>query len=90
METNIISELQPLFCSRAALLKAQDKMDSNPDMDCQLLIRFADGSQAPLPIKRAGIASIIALEKYTVEGDIDKTINPTAEGETETTDQTNE
>ena len=45
MAKDLISELQPLFCSRASLLQAQDKLNSNPDMDCQMRLRFADGSE---------------------------------------------
>ena len=53
MTTNQITELQPLFCSRASIVKAQDKLNDNPDMDCQLRLRFADGSKVALKIKRA-------------------------------------
>lgn len=52
MAKDFIPELQPLFCSRASLLQAQDKLTNNPDMDCQMRLRFADGSEVALKIKR--------------------------------------
>ena len=52
MVKDFIPELQPLFCSRASLLQAQDKLTNNPDMDCQMRLRFADGSEVALKIKQ--------------------------------------
>ena len=59
MTKDFIPELQPLFCSRASLLQAQDKLTNNPDMDCQMRLRFADGSEVALKIKRATIETSI-------------------------------
>ena len=32
MTTNQITELQPLFCSRASVVKAQEKLNDNPEL----------------------------------------------------------
>ena len=70
MTKDFIPELQPLFCSRASLLQAQDKLNSNPDMDCQMRLRFADGSEVALNIKRADIEDIIRDHISNVESSI--------------------
>lgn len=70
MDNQIISDLQPLFCTRASLLKAQEKMNDNTELDCQLVLRFADGTQQPLNIKRADIENMLLVRIYSVEQDI--------------------
>ena len=70
MAKDFIPELQPLFCSRASLLQAQDKLTNNPDMDCQMRLRFADGSEVALKIKRADIENIISDHISNVESSI--------------------
>lgn len=70
MAKDFIPELQPLFCSRASLLQAQDKLTNNPDMDCQMRLRFADGSEVALKIKRADIESLISEQVSNVESSI--------------------
>lgn len=42
MEQSKILELQPLFCTRASLLQAQEMLEQNAELDCQLRLRFAD------------------------------------------------
>ena len=70
MTKDFIPELQPLFCSRASLLQAQDKLNNNPELDCQMRLRFADGSQVALNIKRADIENIISDHISNVESSI--------------------
>ena len=77
MAKDLISELQPLFCSRASLLQAQDKLNSNPDMDCQMRLRFADGSEVALNIKRNDIESLISEQVSNVESSINNALNAT-------------
>lgn len=75
MAKDFIPELQPLFCSRASLLQAQDKLTNNPDMDCQMRLRFADGSEVALKIKRADIVSLLSHSLMLVENDINDTLD---------------
>lgn len=75
MTKDFISELQPLFCSRASLLQAQDKLTNNPDMDCQMRLRFADGSEVALNIKRADIEDIVSERIDTIESSIHSTLD---------------
>jgi len=65
MVKDFIPELQPLFCSRASLLQAQDKLTNNPDMDCQMRLRFADGSEVALKNKRTHIKNTITKHNDT-------------------------
>lgn len=74
MTENLIPELQPLFCSRASLVQAQDKLTNNPDMDCQMRLRFADGSEVALKINRSDIEDIIAEHISTIETSIQSTL----------------
>lgn len=75
MTTNQITELQPLFCSRASIVKAQDKLNDNPDMDCQLRLRFADGTEVALLISRTDIVSLLSHSLMSVENDINDTLD---------------
>lgn len=75
MTKDFIPELQPLFCSRASLLQAQDKLTNNPYMDCQMRLRFADGSEVALKIKRTDIENIITEHIGTIETSIHKTLD---------------
>lgn len=75
MAKDFIPELQPLFCSRASLLQAQDKLTNNPDMDCQMRLRFADGSEVALKIKRTDIENIITEHIGTIETSIHSTLD---------------
>lgn len=70
MTTDFIPELQPLFCSRASLLQAQEKLNNNSNMDCQMRLRFADGSEVALKIERADIENIITEHINSVESSI--------------------
>lgn len=70
MEPEIISYLQPKFCSRAALLNAQKKIKENPSMDCRLVMQFDDGSLVPMPTKRADIVTLIDQQLVSIEADI--------------------
>lgn len=70
METSKISNLQPLFCSRAALVKVENRLNESPNADCQLTLRFNDGSMLPLLFNRETIVDIIAAQKTKVEADI--------------------
>lgn len=72
MDDNLIQTLQPLFCSRAALVAAQQKLNDNPELDCQLRLLFADGTVHPLPIKREDIESLIQTAKSDVEAAINE------------------
>lgn len=72
METSMISTLQPLFCSRAALVKAQNRMThylaDYPEMDCQLVLQFGDGAMCPLSgISRDDIEELLAARLAHVE-----------------------
>lgn len=82
MAKDLIPELQPLFCSRASLLQAQDKLTNNPDMDCQMRLRFADGAEVALKIKRADIENIITEHIGTIETIIHKTLDEIVTEET--------
>lgn len=75
MAKDFIPELQPLFCSRASLLQAQDKLTNNPDMNCQMRLRFADGSEVALKIKRTDIENIITEHIGTIETSIHSTLD---------------
>lgn len=70
MEPEIISYLQPKFCSRAALLNAQKKLNENPSMDCRLVMQFDDGSLTPMPTKRADIVKLVDEQLISIEADI--------------------
>lgn len=75
MAKDFIPELQPLFCSRASLLQAQDKLTNNPDMDCQMRLRFADGTEVALLISRTDIVSLLSHSLMSVENDINDTLD---------------
>ena len=82
MAKDFIPELQPLFCSRASLLQAQDKLTNNPDMDCQMRLRFADGSEVALKIKLDDIENIITEQIGTIETSIHSTLDEIVTEET--------
>ena len=82
MQKDFIPELQPLFCSRASLLQAQDKLTGNPDMDCQMRLRFADGSEVALNIKRADIESLIEKQVSDIEVKINEMLDGIVSEET--------
>lgn len=86
MEPEIISFLQPKFCSRAALLQVQEKLNKNLEMDCQLFIRFSDGSHLPLPTKRKDIETLLSEQLSTIEQEISETIDASIDGSTDTPD----
>lgn len=79
METSKISSLQPLFCSRAALVKVENRLNENPNADCQLMLRFNDGSMLPLLLNRETIVGIIAAQKENVEAGITSLLNDNTE-----------
>lgn len=69
MEKPIISELQPLFCSRASIIKAKETMAST-NLDCQLRLRIADGRDIALNIDRNNIGVILDTQLNAVEESI--------------------
>lgn len=83
MDTTKISDLQPLFCSRAALVKVENKMSDYPDADCRLSLQFNDGSMLPLPLGRNEIVSLIASQKDKIEASIGELLDA-SENETTT------
>lgn len=84
MTKDLISELQPLFCSRASLAQAQQAIKNNPHLDCQMRLRFADGLEIALNIKRADIEEIIDDQLSKVETSINNMLD---ENETEETEE---
>ena len=78
MQKDFIPELQPLFCSRASLLQAQNKLNDNPNMDCQMRLRFADGSEVVLNIRRTDIENIITESVGNIETSINNTLTEIA------------
>lgn len=85
MDTTKISNLQPLFCSRAALVKAENKMNDNPDMDCRLCLQFNDGTVHPLPMQRKDIETLIASQKEKIEARINELADAAESSSDETT-----
>lgn len=67
MEKEIIKSLQPLFCTRASLLQAQDKLTGKPDVDCQMRLRFANGAVLALNLTRDEIERMISSSLNAVE-----------------------
>lgn len=79
---DFIPELQPMFCSRASLVEAQDKLTKYDDLDCQLRLRFANGNDMPLKISRADIETIISDLLEDVEANIQKKLDAIVNEET--------
>lgn len=77
---DLIPELQALFCSRASLLEAKDKLNRHKDLDCQIRLRFANGHDMPLKISRTGIETIIddhlAEVETSIQKKLDAVVNP--------------
>lgn len=71
MEQSKILELQPLFCARASLLQAQEMLEQNAELDCQLRLRFANGYEIPLKVKRTEIETLIEIQKTATEKHIE-------------------
>lgn len=71
MEQSKILELQPLFCTRASLLQAQEMLEKNAELDCQLRLRFANGHEVVLKVERADIETLIDIEKTATEKKIE-------------------
>ena len=71
MEKEIINSLQPLFCTRASLLQAQDKLTGNPEIDCQMRLRFANGAELTLNLTRDDIERMISSSLNAVETNIE-------------------
>ena len=67
MGNELINNLQPLFCTRASLLQAQDKLTSNPEVDCQMRLRFANGAELALNLTRDEIERMISSSLNAVE-----------------------
>ena len=89
MLKDFIPQLQPLFCSRASLLKAQEAI-AGTNLDCQLRIRIADGRDIPLNISRADIETIISDHIDKVEANIHMELDTIVDEETGTTDNNNQ
>lgn len=77
MDNSKISNLQPLFCSRAALVKAENKMNDYPEMDCQLVLQFNDGTFSPLLLQRDDIATLLSARIADVEKQIETALDAT-------------
>ena len=75
MEQSKILELQPLFCTRASLLQAQEMLEQNAELDCQLRLRFANGHEIPLKVKRTDIETLIDIEKTATEKKIEDALS---------------
>ena len=71
MEKELINSLQPLFCTRASLLQAQDKLTGNPEVDCQMRLRFANGAELTLSLTRDEIERMISSTLNAVEKNIE-------------------
>ena len=74
MEKELINSLQPMFCTRASLLQAQDKLTGNPEVDCQMRLRFANGAELVLNLKRDEIERMISSSLNAVETNIEATL----------------
>lgn len=75
MEQSKILELQPLFCTRASLLQAQEMLEQNAELDCQLRLRFANGYEIPLKVKRTDIETLIEIQKTATEKKIEDALS---------------
>ena len=75
MEQSKILELQPLFCTRASLLQAQEMLEQNAELDCQLRLRFVNGYEIPLKVKRTDIETLIDIEKTATEKKIEDALS---------------
>ena len=71
MGNELINSLQPLFCTRASLLQAQDKLTGKPDVDCQMRLRFANGAELALNLTRDEIERMISSTLNAVEKNIE-------------------
>lgn len=71
MNNDLINSLQPMFCTRASLLQAQDKLTSNPEVDCQMRLRFANGAELALNLTRDEIERMISSGLNAVETNIE-------------------
>lgn len=71
MEKELINSLQPMFCTRASLLQAQDKLTGNPEVDCQMRLRFANGAELALNLTRDEIERMISSSLNAVETNIE-------------------
>lgn len=71
MENELINNLQPMFCTRASLLQAQDKLTGNPAVDCQMRLRFANGAELALSLTRDEIERMISSSLNAVETNIE-------------------
>lgn len=71
MGNELINSLQPMFCTRASLLQAQDKLTGNPEVDCQMRLRFANGAELALNLTRDEIERMISSSLNAVETNIE-------------------
>lgn len=74
MEKELINSLQPMFCTRASLLQAQDKLTGNPEVDCQMRLRFSNGAELTLNLTRDEIERMISTSINAVETNIEATL----------------
>lgn len=75
MEQSKFSELQPFFCTRASLLQAQEMLEKNAELDCQLRLRFANGHEVVLKVEQADIETLIDIEKTATEKKIENALS---------------
>ena len=71
MTKELINSLQPMFCTRASLLQAQDKLTGNSEVDCQMRLRFANGAELALNLTRDEIERMISSSLNAVETNIE-------------------
>lgn len=71
MGKELINSLQPMFCTRASLLQAQDKLTGNHEVDCQMRLRFANGAELALNLTRDEIERMISSSLNAVETNIE-------------------
>ena len=86
MNEQKLSILQPLFCSRATIVKAQNSLNEKSELDCRLLLQFADGSQVPVLLGRESIESLFQNLLSLFEENIEETFN-TPDTEEPTTEE---
>ena len=73
MNKELISKLQPLFSTHASLVRAQDKLNERPRMDCQIKLHFIDSTfvfDIVLDIARDDVKKIISEQISNIENSI--------------------
>ena len=81
--TNQINKLQTLFISRANICKAFENISCTV-LDCQLLVRFANGSTQPLVSGKERIKNLLEQLLFATELEISQVLS---EQDTPSTDE---